>query len=115
MDVLVTDLLMKILMISITFSIIEMTLVQKVKTLSFFKKSYQVILFNFISSFVLGTFFTMWFFELSFYNGLWVSLFGFIGAPLIYEALKKQNIINYTPKSMSNDITISRDNEIKRS
>ncbi len=115
MDVMVTDLLMDVLLISITFSIFEMALVQKVKTISIFKKSWQVILFNFVSSFVLGTLFSMWFFELSLYNGLWVSLFGFIGAPSIYEALKKQNIINYTPKSLSNTITISRSNEIKRS
>lgn len=115
MDVLVTDLLMDVLLISITFSIVEMALVQKIKTISIFKRSWQVILFNFVSSFVLGTLFSMWFFELSLYNGLWVSLFGFIGAPSIYEVLKKQNIINYTPKSLSNTITISRSNEIKRS
>lgn len=114
MDVLVTDLLIETLLISITFSIFEMALVQKIKTLSILKKDWQVILFNFVSSFIIGTLFSMWFFELSFINGLWVSLFGFIGAPAIYEILKKQNIINYTPKSLDNTITISTDNEIKR-
>ncbi len=114
MDVLVTDLLMKILMISVTFSIFEMALVQKIKTISIFKKKWQVVLFNFLSSFVFGTLFSIWFFDLSIYNGLWVSLFGFIGAPSIYEILKKQNIINYKPKSLSSTITISKDNEIKR-
>ena len=114
MDVLVTDLLMKILMISITFSIFEMALVQKVKTLSFFKKSWHVLLFNFVSSFIFGTLFSIWFFKLTIYNGLWVSFFSFIGAPMIYEMLKMQNIINYTPKSVSNSITISKENEIKR-
>lgn len=115
MDALVTELLIKILLISITFSVFEMALVQKIKTLSIFKKNWQVILFNFISSFTIGTLFSMWFFELSLYNGLWVSLFSFIGAPAIYEALKKQNLINYTPKSLNDSITISKDNEIKRS
>ena len=115
MDVLVTQMLMDVLLISITFSVFEMALIQKIKTSSILKKSWQVVLFNFISSFVLGTLFSMWFFELSLYNGLWVSLFGVIGAPSIYEVLKKQNIINYTPKSLSNTITISRSNEIKRS
>ena len=28
---------------------------------------------------------------------------------------KKQNIINYTPKSLDNNVIISKDNEIKRS
>lgn len=114
MDALVTDLLIEILMISVTFSIFQMALVQKVKTLSIFKKDWQVILFNFVSSFIFGTLFSIWFFELNLYNGLWVSLFGFIGAPTIYEMLKKQNIINYTPKSLNDSITISKENEIKR-
>ena len=110
------DLLLKVLLISITFSFIEMALVQKIKTISIFKKNWQVILFNFVSSFLLGTLFAIWFFELNIYNSLWVALFSFIGAPAIYEALKKQNIINYTPKAIDdNAITISKDNEIKRS
>ncbi len=115
MDVIVTDLLMKLLLISVTFSVFEMALVQKIKTLSIFNKKWQVFIINLVSSFVFGTLFSMWFFSLSFYNGLWVSLFGFIGAPSIYQALKKQNIINYTPKSASSSITISKNNEIKRS
>lgn len=114
MDALVTDLLIKILMISITFSIFETALVQKVKSLPFFKKNWQVLLLNFISSFIFGTLFSIWFFDLNLYNGLWVSFFGFIGASSIYEILKKQNIINYTPKSVSNTITLSKENEIKR-
>lgn len=111
----VTDLLIDVLLISVTFSIFEMALVQKIKMISIFKKNWQVVLFNFVSSFVFGTLFSMWFFELDLFNSLWVSLFGFIGAPSIYEILKKQNIINYTPKALSNNVTISKDNEIKRS
>lgn len=114
MDALVTDLLIEILMISVTFSIFQMALVQKVKTLSIFRKGWQVVLFNFVSSFIFGTLFSIWFFELNLYNGLWVSLFGFIGAPTIYEMLKKQNMITYKPKSLNDSITISKENEIKR-
>jgi len=114
MDALVTDLLIKLLLISITFSCIEMALVQKIKTTSILKKKWQVILLNFLTSFLLGPIFSIWFFDLSIIDGLWVALFGFIGAPTIYEMLKKQNIINYTPKSLENTITINKENEIKR-
>jgi len=114
MDALVTDNLIKILLISVTFSIIEMALVQKLKTLSFFKKNWQVIILNFVSSFTIGTLFGIWFFNLNIYDALWVALFGFIGAPSIYEALKKQNMINYTPKSINDTIEIPKENEIKR-
>lgn len=114
MDALVTDLLIKVLLISITFSVIEMAFIQKIKSLSMIKKSWQVILINLISCFFLGTTFSMWFFELNLINSLWVALFSFIGAPTIYEALKKQNIINYNPKSLNETITISKENEIKR-
>ena len=108
MENLSLDLLKSIFFISIIFSSFEMVLVQKVKTLTFFKKEWHVILFNFISSFVMGTLFSMWFFKTDLFSGLWVSLFSFIGAPSIYELLKKQNIINYTTKSLS-DFTSSSD------
>lgn len=110
MGILSLDLLKQVLLISIIFSAFEMALVQKFKMFAFIKKDWHVVLFNFISSFIFGTLFSMWFFDTNFYNGLWVSLFGFIGAPSIYEMLKKQNIINYSPKSLpentsSNDKT----------
>lgn len=114
MDILVTDKLIEVFMISLTFSIIEMAFIQKIKSLSFITKSWQVVVINFVFSFVLGTLFSVWFFELNIYDGLWVSLFGFIGAPTIYEMLKKQNMINFTPKSLSDKVTISKENEIKR-
>ena len=108
MDNLSLELLKSILFISIIFSVFEMALVQKVKELTFFRKKWHVVLFNFISSFVMGTLFSMWFFKTDLCSGLWVSLFSFIGTPSIYELLKKQNIINYTPKSLS-DFTSSSD------
>ena len=103
MDYFTSSHLLKILMISVTFSIFEMAFVQKMKMLPFFKKDIHIIIFNFISSFIFGILFSIWFFNLSLIDGLWVSFFGFIGAPSIYEALKNQNIINYTPKSSNAD------------
>lgn len=117
MDVLVTDKLLDILMISITFSIILMAFIQKFKDLNVVTKSWQTWLLNFIFSFAIGIPFAINFYKLVLSEAIWVSIFGFIGAPTIYRVLKSQNIINYTPKSTSdniNSITISKDNEIKR-
>lgn len=117
MDALITESLLDVLMISITFSIILMALIQKFKDLKFINKGWQIWLLNLICSFLIGIPFTINFYELDFNLAIWVSLFSFIGAPAIYEALKKQNLINYKPKSTSDNkdgITISPDNEIKR-
>ena len=114
MDALVTQSLLDTLMIAITFSIILMALVQKFKCSSLITKSWQIWLINLILSFSIGIPFSMFFYELDIYYASWVGLFSFIGAPAIYEALKKQNIIQYTPKSLRDTITISKENEIKR-
>lgn len=101
MENILPDLLLKILLISILFSTIKVTIIQKIKTIFTLKKKWQVILINFISSFSLGILFSMWFFNLTIFNALWVSFFSFVGAPSIYEGLRKQNIIDFTPKSLS--------------
>lgn len=112
-----SDELWTLLLISITFSIFLMTLVQKIKTLDFIRKSWQVWLINFICAPLMGIPFGMAFYELTLQQSIWISLFGFIGAPSIYEALKKQNMINYKPKSTTdnqNYTCIPKENEIKR-
>ncbi len=100
MENILSESLTKIILISIVFSVFEMALVQKIKTMSLLKRNWQVILFNLISSFLFGILFSLWFFKLSIIDSLWVSFFAFIGAPSIYETLRKQKIINYTPKSL---------------
>lgn len=114
MDALVTQKLMNLLLMGITLSIFEMAFVQKIKMLPIFKKDYQVWFLNFISSFLLGIPFVMYFFGVNLEDASWVSLFGFIGAPSIYQALKKQNLINYTPESRKDTIEIPIENEITR-
>ena len=115
MDILVPELLMTLLMISISFSIILMAIIQKIKSLVIFTKSWQVWLLDFILAFLLGIPFSIFFYNLSYNEAIWVSVFGFVGAPGIYEALKNQNIITYKPKSVSkNTIEINKANEIKR-
>ena len=114
MDILVTDQLLELIMISITLSIIIMAIIQKLKNLPFIKKEYQIWILNLIFSFGIGIPFTIYFYNLDIYNGLWISLFSFIGAPSLYEMLKKQNMINYKPKSLEDTIEIPKENEIKR-
>lgn len=116
MDMLVTDKIFDLLMIATTFSIILMALIQKIKTLSFIKNSTHIMITNFFLSF-LGILFGICFYDLNIVDGLWVSLFSFIGAPAIYELLKAQNVINYTPKSLDECrgyITIAEENIISR-
>lgn len=101
MENIISDLLLKIVLISIVFSTFEMALVQKLKKVFPFKKKWSVLILNFVSSFLFGTIFSMWFFSLNIYNSLWVSFFTFLGAPSIYETLRKQNITSYTPESLT--------------
>lgn len=107
-------LLLDLLVISITFSVILMTLIQKFKNLSFINKSWHIWILNFLFSFLIGIPFSMTFYNIDLKNSIWVGLFSFIGASSIYETLKNQNIINYKPSSISDTVTISKENEIKR-
>ena len=93
MDILVPNKLINILLISMVFSIIQMTFIQKCKKFKCVKKECHILILNIVTSFVFGIPFAMWFYELSIYDSIWVSVFSFIGAPSIYQTLKKQNII----------------------
>ena len=117
MDLLVTDTLIEVFMISLTFSIILMALIQKFKTLKILNKGWHAWVLNLIFSFLVGIPFAISFYELNIILALWVAFLGFIGAPSIYEIMKNQNMINYKPKSTTdnkNTITIEKENEIKR-
>lgn len=107
-------LLLDLLVISITFSIILMAFIQKIKVLSFINKSWQVWFLNLLFSFLIGIPFAMTFYNITLENSLWIGFFSFVGASGIYEALKNQNIINYRPSSISDKISIDKENEIKR-
>lgn len=116
MDVLITDKLFDLLLIASTYSVILMTLIQKIKVLSFVKNENYVIMITFILSFF-GVFFGKVFYDLNLYDGLWVSFFSFVGAPTIYQILKSQNVINYKPKSLNECrgcILVEKENIIER-
>ncbi len=114
MDIFVTDQLWTLLLISLTFSIFLMALIQKFKSLSFINKPWQIWILNFVVAFLLGIPFGRYFYELTWEEAIWVSIFGFIGAPSLYEALKRQNIVTYKPKSLESYTCLPKSNEIKR-
>lgn len=106
--------LLDLLVTSIILSAFIMVLLQKFKTLSFITKNWQIWLLNLLFSFGVGIPFTIYFYDLDLFSGLWVGLFTFVGATAIYDILKNQNIIKYTPTSLSDTVEISKENEIKR-
>lgn len=106
------SLLLELLTISITFSVILMAVIQKLKSFNCIIKSCHIMLLNIGLSFIIGIPFGIIFYDITWIEGMWVALFSFVGASSIYEALKKQNVINYHPSS--GNISISKHNEIKR-
>lgn len=90
---------------AMTISVVVMAMIQKLKTLSFITKEEHIFLLNFILSFLIGIPFSVTFFDTSIINGIWISLFSFIGAPSIYSILKNQKIINYKPTSLDDKLT----------
>ena len=115
-----SETLWELLLISVTFSIFLMAFIQKIKKSKIFNYKWEIWLLNVLSAFGIGIPVTMIFYNKTLSESIWVSIFGFIGAPSLYEALKKQNIIAYTPASSEakdkNDeqITLPLQNEIIR-
>lgn len=107
-------LLLDLLVISATFSVILMALIQKFKTLSFINKSWQLWIIHLIFSFTIGIPFAMIFYNINIYDSIWVGLFSFVGASTIYDTLKNQNIFTYKPSSLNKTKSIPIANEIKR-
>ncbi len=120
LDILMSEELWELLLISVTFSVFLMAFVQKIKKSNIFHYKWQIWLLNIISAFGIGIPFTMMFYGKSWIESIWVSVFGFIGAPSLYEALKNQNMITYKPKSSGittdnkDQISIPKENEILR-
>ncbi|MEG2993601.1 MAG: hypothetical protein RR847_04950, partial [Bacilli bacterium] len=100
-------------------SIILFILMQKIKELSFVKNNTIIWVMNFIVSFTFGIGFSLFYYKLPIIECLFISAFAFIGAPAIYTALKKQTIINYTPKKLEEKpkddiVEIGKENIINR-
>ena len=102
------------LMISLILSVVMMALLQKFKKLPIIKKCWQIWILNLIFSFLIGIPFSMSFYETGWKDSVWVSLFCFIGAPTIYEVLKKQNLLQYHPEPLKDDVVeVPIENQIR--
>lgn len=104
--------LVDLLIISVTLSFVLMSLIQKIKKLSFINKEWQVWIINLFLSFTIAIPFGMKFYDASLIDGIWIGLFTFIGAPTLYETLKNQTILTYKPASLNSTVTIPTKNEI---
>lgn len=82
------ELLKAILVIAIASGVIMTALVQKIKESINIKDSKIIVVISFITNMVLGTLFALWFSDVVLISALWVGLFSFIGADLIYKALE---------------------------
>ncbi|MDD6387577.1 MAG: hypothetical protein PUA68_00665 [Bacilli bacterium] len=105
--------LVELLTISVAFSFIIMSLIQKLKKITIINKDIHIIILNLIFSFALSVPFVKYFYNLTTYDGLWVGLFTFIGAPTLYKVFKNQKVITYHPESLNDTITIPISKEIK--
>ncbi|MFV0275208.1 MAG: hypothetical protein ACK5HL_03095 [Bacilli bacterium] len=92
MELIFPNEVINILMIAGSLSIIIMALIQKLKSLSLIKNRKSIIIVNIISSLLIGIPYTMHFYKLTLIDGLFVSVFSFIGAPLIYDSFKKKKV-----------------------
>ena len=87
--------LLELLVISMTFSVILMMLIQKLKKLSFITKSWQVWFLNLIFSFLLGIPFTIAFYKLTVYDGtIWgaIVLLPILFHPILLQKTMLANI-----------------------
>lgn len=114
METFFSTLLIDLLIVSVVFGVILVTLIQNFKSVSFIKKSWQVWLLNLFFSFAISIPFGMTFYDLNLKDSIWIGLFSFIEVSSIYELLKNHNFINYKRRSISNVVAIPTENEIVR-
>ena len=89
MEINLTDSFLNCLMISMIVSVVVMALIEKFKTIDFLKNNNHIFLLNLIFSFVIYINFLIIFYNINFNEGIWISIFSFIGAPSIYDGIKK--------------------------
>lgn len=117
LDIIISDVFVNNLLIASGFSIILFAIMQKIKELPFITNNIAIWVANLVVSMVLGIPYAIYYFELPIPEAIVVGLLSFVGAPAIYTALKSQNVISYTPKSLDDDdveeeIEITFDEEV---
>lgn len=79
------DLIKNILIIGMASSIITTMFVQRIKETIDFKKSNYLVIVSFVVSMTLGFLFSLSFSDAGAINSLWVGLFSFLEADMIYK------------------------------
>ena len=100
------DLIKNVLIVGMAAGIITTSLVQKFKWLM--PSSGYIPFLSFVISMVVGTLFALTFSNIGIIDALWVGLFAFIGADMLYQAFKDKI---FTPfgDGKDNPILIERD------
>ena len=83
--------LLALVITGIVVSIFIVATIQKIKGTTFYKESWHIWILNFVFSFVLGITMSIYFYGYSILDGVWVGFISLLGAPAIFEALKKLN------------------------
>ena len=103
--------LKELLIISISFSAITCTLIQKTK--GFLKSSKFITLYSFIINMGIGILFCLSFTKIVFPNYLWIGFFSFLGADSIYKSLEGK-ISSYSDIVSKKSVSINEDNIINK-
>ena len=82
------DLLQSLLIVAIASGIVMTPLIQKIKEGINIKDSKTIIIVSFLGNMTIGTLFALSFSDVTLIYAIWIGLFSFIGADLIYKALE---------------------------
>ncbi|MBQ6324240.1 MAG: hypothetical protein IJI22_05370 [Bacilli bacterium] len=82
-----------LLIISMFFSTINCTFIQKTKIL--FKSSKYLVIYSLIVNIVFSVIFCLTFTKISFISSFWIGLFSFLGADSIYKTFEGK-ILSYS-------------------
>lgn len=83
-----TELLQELLLIAIGSGIVMTALIQKIKEGFKIKSSFKINVVAIVVNLILGTSFALSFSNASMLDALWVGLFSYIGADIIYKAFE---------------------------
>lgn len=107
------DLIKNILIIAIASSIVTTNLVQKIKESVKFKNSNCLVFVSFFVSMIFGTLFSLSFSDANLINSLWVGLFSFIGADMLYKMFEDKLFKPFSEIYKEDVVEIPKENEIR--
>ena len=107
------DLIKNILIIGISSSIVTTSFVQKIKETINFKKSNYIVIVSFFVSMSIGFLFSLSFSDVGVVNSIWVGLFSFLGADILYKMFEDKIFKPFSEINNEKVIEIPKDNRIE--